>query len=101
MSEPSLGTRRRISTAAASKTGGSRSADEDVVEVRKLAVSFATDEGPVRAVDGVSFDIHQRECLAVVGESGSGKSVTARAILGMVAENATVGGTVILRNRAT
>jgi peptide/nickel transport system ATP-binding protein/oligopeptide transport system ATP-binding protein len=54
-----------------------------ILEVRDLAVSFATDEGTVQAVDNVSFDLHAGEVLAVVGESGSGKSVTAMTLLGL------------------
>jgi peptide/nickel transport system ATP-binding protein/oligopeptide transport system ATP-binding protein len=57
--------------------------DEPILEVRDLAVSFATDEGVLQAVDGVSFDLRAGEILAVVGESGCGKSVTAMTLLGL------------------
>jgi peptide/nickel transport system ATP-binding protein len=56
---------------------------ERLLEVRDLAVSFATEEGLVQAVDGVSFELEAGEVLAVVGESGCGKSVTAMTLMGL------------------
>src|SRR3954447_5120917 len=55
-----------------------------LLSVRDLRVSFAMDEGLVRAVDGTSFDVMPGQILGVVGESGCGKSVTMRAILQLV-----------------
>ncbi len=55
-----------------------------LVQVEDLKIHFFTNEGIVRAVDGVTFDIHSGETLCMVGESGCGKSVTARALLQIV-----------------
>jgi ABC-type dipeptide/oligopeptide/nickel transport system ATPase component len=55
-----------------------------LLRVRDLRVSFASDRGTVRAVQGISFDLDEGEVLGVVGESGSGKSVTALSIMRMI-----------------
>jgi peptide/nickel transport system ATP-binding protein len=57
---------------------------EPILSVRGLKTYFRLDEGLVRAVDGVSFDVHAGRTLGIVGESGCGKSITARSILGIV-----------------
>jgi oligopeptide/dipeptide ABC transporter ATP-binding protein len=57
---------------------------EPLLSVRDLRVSFALDDGLVRAVDGTSFDVMPGQVLGVVGESGCGKSVTMRAVLQLV-----------------
>jgi peptide/nickel transport system ATP-binding protein len=54
---------------------------EDLLEVQNIKTHFFTDEGIIKAVDGVSFNIHNNEVLGVVGESGCGKSVLFRSIL--------------------
>ena len=58
------------------------------LEVKNLIISFRTNNGTVKAVRDISFDLERGETLAIVGESGSGKSVTARAIMGILAKNA-------------
>lgn len=54
---------------------------DKILEVKDLQTSFFTDEGEVKAVDGVSFTIHRGETVGIVGESGSGKSVTSLSIM--------------------
>ncbi len=51
-----------------------------VLEIKQLSIAFDSDHGPQQAVDRVSFELHQGECLGIVGESGCGKSVTTMAI---------------------
>jgi oligopeptide/dipeptide ABC transporter ATP-binding protein len=57
---------------------------DKLLEIRDLRTYFHTDDGVVRAVDGVSFDINKRQIIGVVGESGCGKSVTALSILRII-----------------
>jgi oligopeptide/dipeptide ABC transporter ATP-binding protein len=74
---------------------------EPLLEIRDLQTHFFTDDGVVRAVDGVSIAIAPGETLAVVGESGSGKSVTALSVLRLVAypPGRIVGGSIRFRGR--
>src|SRR6266852_4164649 len=59
-------------------------ADQRLLDVKNLKTYFFTDEGVVRAVDGVDLYINQGETLGVVGESGCGKSVTALSIMRLI-----------------
>ena len=66
-----------------------------LLEVEDLHVRFATEDGVVKAVDGVSLDVEAGKMLGVVGESGSGKSVSMLTVMGLTrAPNATISGTV-------
>ncbi len=57
---------------------------EVILEVKDLKTYFKTDDGIVKAVDGISFDLHKEENLGIVGESGSGKSVTNLSIMRLI-----------------
>ena len=65
-------------------------AREKIMEVRDLSISFKTTTGIVNAIRGVDMDLYRGETVAIVGESGSGKSVTAKAMMGILASNSVV-----------
>ncbi|NJN18458.1 MAG: ABC transporter ATP-binding protein [Oscillochloris sp.] len=64
-----------------------------MLQVENLGISFRTDEGLVRAVDGVSFQVQRGRTLGIVGESGSGKSVSMRALMRLLPPNARIDAT--------
>jgi peptide/nickel transport system ATP-binding protein len=70
-----------------------------LLSVQDLRIRFATEDGPVYAVNGVSFDLAAGEILALVGESGCGKSVTAMSVPGLLAPSATIEGRILLEGR--
>ena len=72
---------------------------EIVLGVRNLQVEFISDSSNVKAIDDISFQLHQGETLGIVGESGSGKSVTALAIMGLLQYPGKVSGGEIFFSR--
>jgi peptide/nickel transport system ATP-binding protein len=72
-----------------------------LLEVRDLKVHFETDDGIVRAVDGVSYTVERGRALGIVGESGSGKSVSSLTVMGLTrfAGNAEISGSVMFDGR--
>jgi peptide/nickel transport system ATP-binding protein len=73
---------------------------EPLLEVRNLSVHFPTDDGLVKAVDGVSFTLLEGETLGVVGESGSGKSVSFLTVMGLIRRNqAQIEGEILFRGQ--
>jgi peptide/nickel transport system ATP-binding protein len=73
---------------------------ERLLEVKGLKVRFTTEDGVVRAVDGVDFELDRGSVFGIVGESGSGKSVTAMTILGLTRDkNTTFEGEVVYKGQ--
>jgi oligopeptide transport system ATP-binding protein len=71
----------------------------NLLDVQDLEVAFRTDDGIVRAVNGLSLELRAGEALGVVGESGSGKSQMALAIMGLLAQNASTRGSIRFEGR--
>ena len=73
--------------------------DDVVLSVRGVETEFSTDEGIVKILHGVSFDVRKGRTLGIVGESGCGKSVTAMSIMGLLPKpyGQVVGGQIIYR----
>ncbi|MGH3588558.1 MAG: ATP-binding cassette domain-containing protein, partial [Pseudonocardia sp.] len=69
---------------------GPRTAGATLLEVEDLAVEFRSDDGAVRAVDGLSYRVEAGRTLALVGESGCGKSVSSLAVMGLLPPTARV-----------
>jgi len=75
--------------------GSAGEADDAILSVRNMWVTFGSGRKKFEAVKGVSFDIHRQETFGLVGESGSGKSVSTQAIPGLLPHNAALSGSVL------
>jgi len=90
----------RLSRRAAAKVPEVEDPNAPLLDVRDLSVEFRTDDGIVKAVQNVSYTLHEGETLGIVGESGSGKTVTSMAILGLLPKKrAAITGEVRFRGR--
>ncbi|WP_367344128.1 ABC transporter ATP-binding protein [Methanomethylovorans sp.] len=71
----------------------------NVLEVKDLYVEFPTTNGAVKAVDGVSFHLEERESFGIIGETGSGKSVVGLSVLRLLSPNARIRGSIVFEGR--
>src|SRR3954465_11456746 len=74
---------------------------EKILEVKNLRTSFFTEEGEVKAVDDVSFNVYKGKTLGIVGESGCGKSVTSLSIMRLIPNppGKIVGGEILYKGK--
>ncbi|WP_318211057.1 dipeptide/oligopeptide/nickel ABC transporter permease/ATP-binding protein [Streptomyces sp. SJL17-1] len=72
---------------------------DELLVVKDLAIRFPDRYGDVKVVDGISFTVREGETLGLVGESGCGKSITSLAVMGLLARNAEVSGSIEYRGR--
>jgi oligopeptide transport system ATP-binding protein len=72
-----------------------------ILDVKDLSVEFRTQDGVVKAVNGISYSLHERETIGIVGESGSGKSVGVMSLLQLIPQppGKIVSGTAILKGK--
>src|SRR5712691_8914594 len=92
----------RTPSSTSSTRGSTRgcAVPEPLLEIRDLHVSFRTEAGVVRAVDGLSLTVDRDDAVGIVGESGSGKTVSMLAVMRLIRDpNAVVEGEVLLRGR--
>ena len=72
---------------------------EPILSIKDLTVEFSTEDGIVKAVTDVTYDLHPGEVLGVVGESGSGKSVSVMSVLGLIPQGRIVKGEAVYKGR--
>ena len=75
-----------MASSEATERGGGEGSEQPLLRIEDLVVAFHTDEGSLRAVDGISYEVPRGQIVGVVGESGCGKSVTALSIMRLVPE---------------